>query len=209
MDLYLLHLGNVFLISTSLVDCTINRGGQLSDQSFATFCLLFAFKSCVGGRDIKTTETKITKIHLDGHLMNNVTKRKVPFLTQYRFNEKLSDIFRRIFVNFTLDDNWIRLLSEKFNIGWAALNIMRKIFHTLTIKPPNKADCCVKKFSTFELWEFKVKSRLNFSTEIVFWPIPSTKYFEQGRLVERANNLTFNNIKNHQNTIDMSSQCRK
>ena len=66
------------------------------------FCLL---SQLVLGDDIKTTETKITKIHLDGHLMNNVTKRKVPLLTQYRFNEKLSDIFRRIFVNFTLDDN--------------------------------------------------------------------------------------------------------
>ena len=67
---------------------------------------------------------------------------------------------------------------------------MRKIFHTLTIKPANKADCCVKKFWTFELWEFKVKSRLNFSTEIVLWPILLTTYFEQGRLVEIVNNLT-------------------
>ena len=97
---------------------------------------------------------------------------------------------RYIFMDFSKEDNWIRLLSEKFNIGWTALNIMRKIFHTLPIRPANKADCCVKKFWTFELWEFKVKSRLNFSTEIVFWPIPPPKYFEQGRLVARVNNLT-------------------
>ena len=189
MDLFLLHLGNVFLIWTSLVDCTINRGDNslIKASQLFVFCLL---SQLVLGDDIKTTETKITKIHLDRHLMNNVTKKKgaASYSTQIQW-EKLSNIFSWIFVNFTPDDNWIRLLSEKFNIGWA-LNIMRKIFHTLTIKPANKADCCVKKFWTFELWEFKVKSRLNFSTEIVFWPIPPPKYFEQGRLVARVNNLT-------------------
>ena len=75
--------GLVFLFEQVWLTAQLT-GGQLSDQSFATFRLLFALKTCVLG-DIKTTETKITKIHLDGRLMNNVTKRKVPLLTQYRF----------------------------------------------------------------------------------------------------------------------------
>ena len=207
----MLHLWNVFLIWASLVDCTINSccifemyflfeqvwltaqltGGTTLWSKPHNFLSSVCFqRTCVGGR-YKNNRDKNNKNPLgDGHLMNNVTKReRCRFLLNTDSNEKLSNIFSSIFVNFTLDQNWIRLLSEKFNIGWA-LNIMRKIFHTLTIKPANKADCCVKKFSTFELWEFKVKSGLNFSTEIVFWPIPSTKYFEQRRLVERVNNFT-------------------
>ena len=68
--------------------------------------------------------------------------------------------------------------------------ILRGRYFILWLSSLNKADCCVKQFWTFELWEFKVKSRLNFSTEIVLWPILLTTYYEQGRLVEIVNNLT-------------------
>ena len=103
---------------------------------------------------------------------------------------------RYIFMDFSKEDNWIRLLSEKFNIGWTALNIMRKIFHTLPIRRPTRQIAVLKSFQLLSFGEFKVKSRLNFSTEIVFWPISATKYFEQGRSVKRVGSLTLFERKN-------------
>ena len=71
---------------------TINKEPPTPWSKHRKFLSFVCFQNLCSGEDIRTKATKITKVHLDGHLMNNVTQKKGDNI-QYRFWGKMKSFF--------------------------------------------------------------------------------------------------------------------